>query len=338
MASLDEKMSLVKTKPWLVSLVCAVFVAYPNLAWIVCDMSYLAPEEHRGFLLFFGFRFLFFWGLVWSLLKYNLRYQDCTSFIGRLIRNALCVLGGFAVYKLVSFLTVNYDHFLSIIIFQFIVLALLCTLIGHIQVLYRNQREKDQLIENLRVENLQSRCDALVNQINPHFFFNSLNGISSLVRKKNDENTLLYVTKLSDIFRYILQSDKKNLVPLSEELAFIEAFQHVMVVRFANKLTFTIDVPEDRRNLRIPVLSLLPLVENVTVHNIIDSEHRMDISIRLNERMELVVSNPIYPKLILPDTNGTGLKNLENRFLLLMNKQVRVEADADEFRVYLPLK
>ena len=99
---------------------------------------------------------------------------------------------------------------MSIIIFQFIVLALLCTLIGYIQMLYHNQREKDQLIENLRVENLQSRCDALVNQINPHFFFNSLNGISSLIRKKNDENTLLYVTKLSDIFRYILQSDKKE--------------------------------------------------------------------------------------------------------------------------------
>ena len=168
-----------------------------------------------------------------------------------------------------------------IIIFQFIVLALLCTLIGYIQMLYHNQREKDQLIENLRVENLQSRCDALVNQINPHFFFNSLNGISSLIRKKNDENTLLYVTKLSDIFRYILQSDKKNFI---------------------------------------------------------DSEHRMDILIRLNERMELVVSNPIYPKLTLPDTNGTGLKNLENRFLLLMNKQIRVESDEDEFQVYLPLK
>ena len=190
----------------------------------------------------------------------------------------------------------------------------------------------------LSVSKRQAQYLALQNQINPHFFFNSLNGISSLIRKKNDENTLLYVTKLSDIFRYILQSDKKNLVPLSEELAFIEAFQHVMVVRFANKLTFTIEVPEDKRNLRIPVLSLLPLVENVTVHNIIDSEHRMDILIRLNERMELVVSNPIYPKLTLPDTNGTGLKNLENRFFLLMNKQIRVESDEDEFQVYLPLK
>ena len=58
MGSLDEKISVVKAKPWLVSLVCAVFIAYPNLAWIFCDMSYLAPNDHQGFLLFFGFRFL----------------------------------------------------------------------------------------------------------------------------------------------------------------------------------------------------------------------------------------------------------------------------------------
>ncbi len=70
------------------------------------------------------------------------------------------------------------------------------------------------------------------------FLFQFIEWNLLLDTEENDENTLLYVTKLSDIFRYILQSDKKNLVPLSEELAFIEAFQHVMVVRFANKLTF----------------------------------------------------------------------------------------------------
>lgn len=64
----------------------------------------------------------------------------------------------------------------------------------------------------------------------------------------------------------------------------------------------------------------------------------MDIRIELNERMELVVTNPIYPKLTPPDTNGTGLKNLENRFLLLMDKQIRVESDEQMFKVYLPLK
>lgn len=204
--------------------------------------------------------------------------------------------------------------------------------------LYTRQREKEQEIERLRFENLQSRCDALANQVNPHFFFNSLNGISSLIRKKNDENTLMYVNQLSDIFRYILQSDRKGLVTLREELEFIQSFQYVMEVRFANKLVFAIDVAERQKDLlTLPVLSLLPLVDNVTVHNRIDSEHKMEISIRLNEQSELVVSNPIYPKLSPPDTNGTGLSNLENRFNLLMNKQIRVESDEETFRVYLPL-
>lgn len=98
MGSLDEKISVVKAKPWLVSLVCAVFIAYPNLAWIFCDMSYLAPNDHQGFLLFFGFRFLYFWGLIWFLLKSNLRHEDCTSFFERLLWNALYVSGGFVVY------------------------------------------------------------------------------------------------------------------------------------------------------------------------------------------------------------------------------------------------
>ena len=138
----------------------------------------------------------------------------------------------------------------------------------------------------------------------------------------------MYVHELSDIFRYILQSDKRGLVTLREELEFIQSFRYVMEVRFANKLVFSIQVDEAMQDeLTLPVLSLLPLVENVTVHNRIDSEHKMEITIRLNEQKELVVSNPIYPKLSPPDTNGTGLRNLESRFTLLMNRQIRIECD-----------
>lgn len=148
----------------------------------------------------------------------------------------------------------------------------------------------------------------------------------------------MYVHELSDIFRYILQSDKRGLVTLREELEFIQSFRYVMEVRFANKLIFSIQVDEAMQDkLTLPVLSLLPLVENVTVHNRIDSEHKMEITIRLNEQKELVVSNPTYPKLSPPDTNGTGLRNLESRFTLLMNRQIRIECDENTFRVYLPL-
>lgn len=205
--------------------------------------------------------------------------------------------------------------------------------------LYITQQEKEMEIERLRTENLQSRCDALTNQINPHFFFNSLNGISSLIRKKDDKKTLEYVDQLSDMFRYILQSDRKGVVPLREELKFIEAFQFVIEVRFANKLVFLLDIDEPMKDtLTLPVLSLLPLVDNIIVHNRIDADHKMEISIYLNGQNELVVSNPIYPKLSVPQTNGTGLKNLESRFLLLTNRKIRLETTENRYTVYLPLK
>ena len=112
-----------------------------------------------------------------------------------------------------------------------------------------------------------------------------------------------------------------------------------MEVRFANKLTFSTHVDEQAMDdLSLPVLSLLPLVDNVINHNRIDSEHKMTIDISLNTAGELVVSNPVYPKLTPSFTNGTGLDNLEKRFMILMNKQIRVVQDDGWFRVYLPLK
>lgn len=210
-------------------------------------------------------------------------------------------------------------------------------MLGHIITLYTQQRNKEKEVEQLKLENLQSQCDALANQINPHFFFNSLNGLTSLIRKNNNDNTLTYVNKLSDVFRYILQSNKKGLVTLEEELEFVEAFRYMMEVRFANKLSYNIEFDNNVLGYKIPVLSILPLLDNIVVHNIIDSDHKMVVNIKVNELGELVVSNPIYPKLSTPVTNGTGLKNLENRFLLLMNKQIRVENNGVEYSVYLPL-
>jgi LytS/YehU family sensor histidine kinase len=112
----------------------------------------------------------------------------------------------------------------------------------------------------------------------------------------------------------------------------------MMEVRFANKLTFNISVAGEHLDLKIPVLSILPLIDNVVVHNMIDSRHKMEVRICLNDRLELVVSNPVYPKLSPSLTNGTGIKNLENRFALMMNKHIRIEDDGTRYTVYLPLK
>ena len=324
----------------IITVICTLFITYPNVVWIPWNLARLNVGEEPGFWAFFAFRMIYFYGLFYFQLRYNVRKIGNMSFTARFGRNFIYTLVGCAAFVGLSYglplLGVQTGYVGNILLFQFFVVCLLCTFIGYISVLYDSRREKEQEIERLRIENLQSRCDALANQINPHFFFNALNGISSLIRE-NDDNTLLYVTRLSDIFRYILQSDKKGIVSLGEELTFIRSFIYVMEVRFAGKLTCSIEVPETDLGLMLPVLSLLPLLENVIVHNQIDSDHRMNITIRMNGG-ELEISNSVYPKLAPPDTNGIGLQNLRNRFNLMMKKEIRVETDGDTFSVYLPLK
>lgn len=323
----------------LISLACALFIIYPNIAWLPWELSFIKGTQQIYHLLFFVFRYVYFCILFLILIKFNLQRWVVQTLSKRFLYNALICLAGYLIFIGVSFLFYpKASHFGSILLFQYFVVCALCTLIGYINLLYVEQRKKEQEIERLKIENLQSRCDALANQINPHFFFNSLNGLTSLIRKKNDETTLTYVNKLSDVFRYILQSDKKGLVTLAEELEFVDAFRYMMEVRFANKLAYKVTVDQDVLTSKLPVLSILPLLDNVVVHNRIDSDHKMLVTIYLNEDKELVVSNPIYPKLSSPVTNGTGLRNLEHRFRLLLNKQIRIEDSGDIFSVYLPLK
>ena len=323
----------------LVSLISAVFFIYPNISMFSVERNFLGEAKHTVHLLYFIFRYLYFSAFIWILLRYNLLKFSTSAVWKRWAQSLLITAIAYMIYICCSVLfSPKHEWLSSLMLFQFLVMFIFCTLAGHIFILHSEQRRKEQEIEQLKIENLQSRYDALTNQINPHFFFNSLNGLTSLIRKKNDTNTLEYVNKLSDVFRYILQSDKKVLVTLKEELEFVQAFRYMMEVRFANKILFNIDVEKEKRDLKLPVLSLLPLIENVVLHNTIDSDHKMEVNIRLNDKTELVVTNPLFPKLSPPDTNGTGLKNLEHRFLLLMNRQIRIENDAKRFSVYLPLK
>lgn len=323
----------------LVSLISALFIIYPNITIFSLEREYLGVAKYTVHLLYFIFRYFYFSGLIWLLIGFNVRKINQSVFSRRLIYSFLIAAAGYMLYIGFSILlSPKPEWFSGILPFQFLVMFVLSTLIGHVTYLDAEQLRKEKEIEQLRIENLQSRYDALSNQINPHFFFNSLNGLTSVIRKKNEDNSLEYVNKLSDVFRYILRSDKKGLVTLGEELEFVKAFSYMMEIRFANKLVFRIDVKDEMRDLRIPILSLLPLIENVALHNTIDSDHQMVVNINMNAGMELSVSNPVFPKLSPPDTNGTGLKNLDHRFSMLMKSHIRIENDGVRFTVFLPLK
>ena len=322
---------------WILSLVFALFLSYPNLAWMGCELSFLDQSEHLRFLLFFAARFCWFWLLAYALLHYNLRHVSKMNFMLRLIYNLFFAAMGFALYELASKALdfSKYDRFISILIFQFAILGVFATVFGYISYLYDSSQEKERELAQIRIDSLQTQLGALTNQINPHFFFNSLNGISSLVRKQDQDRTLNYIDRLSDIFRYTLQSEKRGLVPLREELDFVEAFRSVMEVRYANKLHISIDVPEQLKELTVPVLSLLPLLENITIHNRIDSDHPMHVTITSKDK-SLIVSNTLQPKKSTPSTNGTGLDNLSHRYQVLKGVDIGIEKDEKTFCVILP--
>lgn len=322
----------------LASLVCTVFVSYPNLLFLSWDWDCVPAEGRACYIDNMLIRFLLFWAFSGGLLLFNQRWMKTQSLVRRILPNVALTGVAYGLYKgITALICTGFDGRPIILTFQFIVMGMMGLLLGYTNYLSIIHQKKEEELQQLKIESLESRCTALTNQINPHFFFNSLGGISSLVRKKDDKLTICYIDHLSDIFRYILQSERKGLVTLEEELEFAKSFCEVMQVRYAGKLDVHIDVPDDGLNLQIPVLALLPLIENVTVHNMIDSEHRMRVDIVMDEMQNLQVINPLYPKQYKPETHGTGLSNLEKRFSLLMNRQIRVEKSEKEFRVILPL-
>jgi hypothetical protein len=324
----------------LFSMILGAFIIYPRIIDLPWELPrFTTRSETVEHILFFIYRYLFFCFLTWILISVNIRQTNAPTFGKRILKTFLITAVAYMVYVLVSLaISKHVDCFTGLLLFQFVVACLLCSFTGHVFALYSEQRAHEREIEKLKTENLQSRCEALANQINPHFFFNSLNGLSALVRSDKKKQTLKYINELSGVFRYILQSDKKGLVQLNEELKFLDSFRYLQEIRYSDKLSFDIRVPEEKKNILIPVLSLLPLIENIVKHNVIDSENPMKVSIFMNEADELVVSNPIHKKIDPPDQNGIGLTNLSDRFALLLNKKIRIEPQEDGcFNVYLAL-
>lgn len=210
-------------------------------------------------------------------------------------------------------------------------------LYGRIYVLISQRQAVVVENERLKNENLTTRYDMLVGQINPHFFFNSLNSLAMLVREKQDAKALTYIDQLSYTFRYIIQNGQSTLMTLAEELQFAEAYSYLFKIRYADKLFFDIDVEEQYLDWRLPSLSLQPLIGNAVKHNAITRSNPFHVSIR-TEGSYLVVSNPKIPKLTPEPSTGIGLENLRNRWQLITGRGIEVVDTGREFVVRMPLQ
>ena len=190
--------------------------------------------------------------------------------------------------------------------------------------------------ERLQKEAVQAQFDALKNQVSPHFLFNSLSILSSLV-ELDTKLSVQFINRLSKAYRYILDQRDNEQVSLKTELDFIESYTFLLNIRFDDRLQVVINVPEAARTrYQIAPLTLQLLVENAVKHNQMSDEDPLTVTVALVGET-LRVSNPIQLRPSSGDSTGMGLQNISSRYRLLTDQPVRVGEHNGDFVVIIPL-
>lgn len=189
--------------------------------------------------------------------------------------------------------------------------------------------------EHLKRESLNAELNALKTQVNPHFLFNNLNTLVSVI-PENPGLAVDFVKQLSKLYRHILVVKDEQSILLQEELDVLKAYAFLLQTRFGNNLDVVINVPPEKLQKRIVPLSLQILMENAIKHNIVSSDKPLKIEVTaLNGK--LVVSNNLQRKNQVNESTGIGLENIRNRYKLLGNGQVEVAESGSSFTVSIPL-
>jgi hypothetical protein len=189
--------------------------------------------------------------------------------------------------------------------------------------------------EELKRENLLANYEALKNQVNPHFLFNSLNTLSGVVEQKPELATS-FIKKLSDIYRYVLEQNEKELISIHEEMKFVEDYIFLSKMRFGEALIFNSKLPTNN-TIQIVPLGMQMLVENAIKHNIIADDMPLKIEMEIEDGF-LIVKNNIQKKTTINSVKEPlGLENLKKRYAYLTDVPVEVIESGNEFIIKLPL-
>lgn len=189
--------------------------------------------------------------------------------------------------------------------------------------------------EMLKRENLQAQLNALRSQVNPHFLFNNLNTLSSLI-PENPGEAVNFVQQLSIVYRHILEVKEEKSILLKDELNVLNAYTFLLKTRFGNNLQVKVDIPAEKLQQQIVPLSLQILVENAIKHNIVSADKPLHIDV-FAQNGNLVVSNNLQVKNQVNESTGIGLDNIRNRYKMLGDKPVTVTESETNFTVSIPL-
>lgn len=201
-------------------------------------------------------------------------------------------------------------------------------------------RRQQAVLENekLQSEQLITRYEALEQQVNPHFLFNSLNTLGGLIGV-DDEKASRYLQQLASAYRYVMQQHENHTVTLREEMEFVDTFFNMMQTRYGDNLRMDCCIGSEWLSFRMPPISVQLLIENAIKHNVVSARHPLTINLSTTPSGTIRVSNPLQPKQVQADaaSSHVGLENLSLRYRMLFHADIVVAQSDNEFVVELPL-
>jgi LytS/YehU family sensor histidine kinase len=215
-----------------------------------------------------------------------------------------------------------------------IVITIMISLFMHGRAFFINWRQVAINAEKLKQENMAARYESLKNQVNPHFLFNSFNALTNLVYEDPDK-AVKFIKQLSDVYRYVLDTRDKEVVPLDQEMRFLQSYLYLQKIRFGDKLVIQFDV--DGLKTQVAPLALQMLIENAIKHNVVSEDDPLHIHVFADNGF-LVVENNLQKKTSLGEPSaGVGLENICRRYEYLSSAKAEVRQTSDKFIVRLPL-
>ncbi len=219
-----------------------------------------------------------------------------------------------------------------------IIIIVACFIMNIYEIIFLNREREYNLTraEQLNIAKAQAELEALKNQIDPHFIFNSLNTLSFLITR-DPQMARLYNDTLAKVYRYILGNKDKDLVLLKEEVEFISNYFYLLKIRFSEAVSMEIEITDlAAEDFLIPPISLQTLVENAIKHNEFTDSNPLTINVSVSSNY-VVIRNAIKPKQYASPTSRIGLDNLDNRYKLITARNIIIENNFKFFTVKLPI-
>ncbi len=190
-------------------------------------------------------------------------------------------------------------------------------------------------VERYKSESVNAQMQNLKSQLNPHFLFNNLSVLTSLVQKDQDK-AVNFINELSKVYRYVLENKASELVHLRDELLFLEHYMYLLQIRFGSNVVFNVNIDESKKNCLLPPMCLQILVENTIQHNEASKAFPLQVNI-YTAGYTLIVENTMQPRIDSVMSSQLGLKNIQSRYQFLTEEKVEIIQDSSIFRVILPL-